>query len=203
MIRNIKIYLLGTTHTTAKSKKQVEKALHDLKLDAVLSEGVINRLDDLTSNLLLKEPFLLPIIKFWFWVAKKRGTEFDVAEKISKEKNIYFHNIDLSLAEIINYFHKWYNSLIFIMMLFLAYILAASNPHFPRFFALLLFVFFAPIFYLGYFLLRVKKLRDDNFVRAIKVLSAEKKYENIIFICGKEHCQSIRNQLDVTDLTDT
>ena len=120
------LYLLGTVHGTRKSKKRLTSFLTNNKVDIILAEGIRNH-NLLNKNYWKIEPFLLLVVKVYFYCLKVKGTELNLAEILAKNKGIKFVNMDMSLSQVIDTFHKKSNLLVFLFIFIMAFIITLFN----------------------------------------------------------------------------
>jgi len=192
------IYLLGTTHSSKKSKKQIKRIFERYNIDAVLSEGVKGKWN---KNLLLKEPFLSVIVETYLWLLHIKGSELSLIVELAKKRNIPMYNIDVTLSEMINAFHRRYNYLIPVILLSTFYYYTGQVWSTSLIIKIIMSIVMACIFYLGYFVLKTKNLRDISFIDKTNKIQKGRKYKRILIVCGHHHCQAIKEKLDVIDLS--
>lgn len=191
------IYYLGTEHGTNKSKSAIAETFVRYKFYAVLVEGVNDN-----TKLFEKEPFLVWMFKLWFLYSNKRGSEFALAHKLAKDHNIPVINIDKSLNELIEHFHKPYNNIIFILILIICTFIL--NIYYVLLAAFIIAFIFVEGIYFGYFLSKIGiQFRDKVFNKKINEIIESSLYERILIICGKEHTNHIKKYFEVIDLTDS
>ncbi|MFZ3384943.1 MAG: hypothetical protein WA144_13555 [Candidatus Methanoperedens sp.] len=177
------LYLLGTFHSGKKSKGALNNIFSQYKFNAILVEGII----DHKTQLFRKEPFLIWMLKLWFWYLNKKGSEFTLTYKLAKNLNIPVINIDKSLNELIELFHRPYYTLIFIMYI----ILMIYTSH--NLMTFILYFIMAELIYFLYFTLIIGiKLRDEIFIKRISEIIEVGLYDNILVVCGKVHAYSIK-----------
>jgi len=51
------------------------------------------------------------------------------------------------------------------------------------------------IFYLGYFIIKTKNIRDESFYNNCKKIIKRYYYYNILLVCGKAHIKSVQKNL--------
>ncbi|VVB93220.1 Uncharacterised protein [uncultured archaeon] len=183
------LYLVGTFHSSKKSKDVLKNIFTRHIFDAILTEGI----DDKSCSF-RKEPIIVCIILTWFWFLNRLGSEFTLINTIANRHNIPVINMDKSLNEIIDYFHKPYNNTIYLVFLLL-FFKGSQNL-----IDLILLFILVIVIYLCYFLLRVQKFRDEFFHEKIKETKNGGLYNNILIICGKDHIEPIKRKFDVIDL---
>lgn len=186
------LYLYGTFHGGKKSKSDLRNIFNRYKIDAVLSEGVKTQ----NQKMFQKEPFLVCPIWIYFQYLKEKGSEFDLAKELAKKSNIDFKLMDKSLNELIEYFHKPYNNIVFII------IIAGILLTFHNFILLLLIgLFMVELFYFLYFVFKVWNWREEFFYENIKETIENKPYNSVLITCGKSHTNFIKKKFDCIDLT--
>ncbi|MBS3102893.1 hypothetical protein J4458_05625 [Candidatus Woesearchaeota archaeon] len=189
------LYLLGTVHGTRKSKKRLTSFLTNNKVDIILAEGIRNH-NLLNKNYWKIEPFLLLVVKVYFYCLKVKGTELNLAEILAKNKGIKFVNMDMSLSQVIDTFHKKSNLLVFLFIFIMAFIITLFNKgYIPLFLKFIIAFVFAEIGYLGYFAISVNNLRNKNF--KVNIISNLKNDKEILVVCGKFHSKFISKNFNV------
>ncbi|MCZ7392114.1 MAG: hypothetical protein ABOK23_10730 [Candidatus Methanoperedens sp.] len=107
------LYLYGTVHSSKKSKSDLSNIFNRYKIDAVLSEGVETQY----QKMFQKEPFLACPYWVYFNCIKIMGSEFTLAKELANNSEIPIINMDKSLNEIIDYFHKPYINIVLIIII--------------------------------------------------------------------------------------
>ena len=133
------LYILGTIHSSSSSKQKLIETLNKEKFDVIFTEGVYGKPMPLT---LLKEPILFLFIYPYFHFLAKKGSEFDLLWEIARKKKIQIQNIDYEINELVTIFHKWYNHIALLIILFWTYfVFVIQNvlrlPHLTHFCILL------------------------------------------------------------------
>ncbi len=204
------LYLAGTLHSSKKSKNTLEYIFTQYKFDVFLIESPKQS----KSEWYRKEPFIFLPYLLYSSSLNKKGSEFTLADKFAKENNIPVINMDKSFDELINYFHKPYNNVVFVIImilieLFLNPVLFKLLPFFAGemvyllyFVIILLSFILAEVLYFPYFVFSVTKLRDTSFYEKISEVKNNGLYTSILIICGKFHNKPIMEKFaDVKDLT--
>ncbi|WAM22423.1 MAG: hypothetical protein OI717_00410 (plasmid) [Candidatus Methanoperedens sp.] len=189
-----KLSLFGTIHSSNESKTKIKKILEQHKFDALLTEGVQTK----SSGWYRKEPFLIIPARLYFGWLDNLGSEFTIVDKIAKDNNIDNVNMDKSLDELVNYFHKPYYNVIFLIVI-IAMIATSSNL-----FLIIVSFIVAEIVYSAIFAYKFINLRDNFFHEKINDVDNSEKYTNVLIICGNEHVKGIMKIFpNVEDLTNT
>lgn len=199
---NTVIHILGTVHSSSKSKNQVREIISKDKFDAILLEGV-KGINEPHYSKWLNELLLILFLFFYESILKRRGSEFELAEKVAKKSNIPVYYIDLDLDYLIKKFHKWYNPFIFLFLFIIVFILMSPLIMlFGIFPAIIIHLFMADLFYFGYFAAyRTRGIRDAHFSESTKKILQENKYSKILVIFGKSHRKPFKKNFKVIDLT--
>ena len=200
------VNILGTKHTLKKYKNKVIELIRINPPDLILIEGI----GDCSMNCLLKEPLLcsLPlffkIILFFSNLYEEKGSEFDVARKLSKEKNITLKNIDISFYNLVKLFHKPYNYIFLLIPIILTtqifkfYELNSIAVYFSILIAT--FICCSIVYVMGFFIHKINNARNKNFINQIIKNYQLKKYKKILIICGKKHVKEIKKGLLINNI---
>jgi len=196
--KKCKIYLLGTTHISKISLNRIRASVSKYKPAAIFSEGIKG---GMTKKDIIKEPFLFVIIKIYFCLVKIMGRKAQTIKDVAQEYKIPQHNIDLTLSELINFFHKWYNYFISAILIgiFSSFIFSSKFSGFPFYLRLLLFIFIPCAIYFFYFIEKTMDIRNKSFVDKTKKFILQYKYETALIFCGKTHSKEIKEPLKAID----
>lgn len=165
--------------------------MRDIKISSYAN--IIDRI------LMLIDRFLLFFLHLYLFVLDKMGSEFNLAEDMCKKLNIPFHCIDLDFDSLLKKFRKWYNPIIFILLLLL--FILSFDQKFALLIVFLLSFLVAGSIYFYCFVLVTKRMRDIHFVDSTKKIINENNYSSVLVIFGKEHRKYYKKNLDVMDLT--
>lgn len=186
------IVLLGTIHWSDKSKKNIENLTEKFKFDCFLSEGIDNERAYTLKNF-VKEPFFLIATFIWSLFLKYCGKDAPTLMKIAEEKKIPFYFIDKNLEEVIKDGHKWYNYLIYLALFSILFVLIFHS--FSLYTKLTLITAFSVMLYFLYFALITKKGREVVWMKNIVNVLKDKRFKNVLLICGELHKKEIEKNL--------
>lgn len=194
---NTKIYVIGTTHSSNKSKIRIKKAFKKYKFDIVLSEGVGGIENKMAYW--LKEPFLMIITQVYLLILAAQGSEFSLLAFLAKKHKIIVNNMDKSFSELINYFHRQHNYIIFLLIFIILIFFLHKTPN--KTLILITAYVFAEIVYFFYFVLNTGKIRNTSFFNKIDEAIKKGKHKNILVVCGRFHANCIKRKFNVIDLS--
>jgi len=198
------VYLLGTTHTSQESAKQIGQVFNKEKFDCVLREGAIVRdssykdkssLDIFGKENLVKEPVLYPSLWLYLRILKKHAADMPTIDKLTAQKSIPCFIVDKEFRHLVKDFHRWYNYLIFIgLWAIFAFIL-----HYLTSYGLsTVFGFiFGFLVYDLYFIWRMSAPREIHWSKKATILARQRDFKKILFVCGKLHTRSVWRLLSI------
>lgn len=178
------IDLLGTIHTSRKSKKKISELINRNSYEIILYEGAK---DKIHKKYWKKDPIICLILCIYFWALRKKGSEFAYLEKLSQNSNVKAINIDYTINKCLEIFCN-FNNLVIIVLFILVIFTSKSIPFPIKILGFLLTL----LGYLLYFVLSVDSKRNENFLTQI---NKYKKKSNILVIVGKSHIQFLKEKI--------
>ena len=186
------IYLIGTNHISNKSKYLIEKTFKQNNFDCIISEGVKGMI--YTEETLIKEPFLTSAALSYSLFLRRFGKDIVTVEESSERYKIPYYNVDTSFQELITYFHRWYNYLIF-FLIFIVILKFISRTPINRYAIILIAIIFSYLLYFFYFVLRTLNFRNRTLVTKCREIILRSQYKKFLFVCGKFHAKYLLNNL--------
>jgi len=109
-----KIYILWTHHSSKQSRDDVAKILSENDFDMILEEW----LDYSKAKMIdwIRSPFILLFLHFW-----KLWSEFWLLNEIANNKWTLIHSWDMDISDTIAYDSRWYDYLLFLLLLSIFY----------------------------------------------------------------------------------